>query len=473
MSQDAPPAARPAWSITARLTVLYSISAFGILAIGAAFLYWELKSEMAAEDQQLLADKIRILRLILKEHPNEPGAFEEELKIEGAARQFNKYYARILGEKGQTVLETVGMGGFLNASAFPKPIDETHEPVEGMEWHSADSRSFYLMSAQGVAGGRGEERRVFQVALDVTHEDALLADYRHKLVLMLVAGLVISTIAGALVTRHGLRPVGEIAHAAQRVTASKLNERISPAGWPKELATLATEFDAMLHRLDESFTKLSQFSADLAHELRTPINNLVGEAEVALSKARTPEEYRQVIESSLEEYARLSRMIDSLLFLARAESAERRVQKVKLDARKEMEAVRDFHEAVAAEKGVAVTCEGEAVCWADSMLLRRALSNLLSNALKFTPRGGKVTAAVRLGDDQSVLVTVTDTGSGIAPDELPKIFDRFYKGRSSRGSGLGLTIARNLVAAHGGAIRAESLPGQGTTVTFTLPVDPT
>ena len=162
--------------------------------------------------------------------------------------------------------------------------------------------------------------RLLQVALDISHDETLLAYYRRTLVIVLFVGIVCSAAVGTVITRKGLRPLAAITTAAQRITAAHLHERIAPTRWPQELSSLATAFDAMLDRLEDAFSRLSQFSADLAHELRTPINNLVGEAEVALARGRTLDEYQQVIESSLEEYARLSHTIESLLFLARAEN---------------------------------------------------------------------------------------------------------------------------------------------------------
>jgi two-component system heavy metal sensor histidine kinase CusS len=330
------------------------------------------------------------------------------------------------------------------------------------------------MAAWAELGPSGGKRRLLQVALDVSPEAALLADYRRKLAVVLLGGILFSAGAGVAIARQGMRPLVEITRAAQRITATQLHERIDPAQWPRELTALATAFDEMLSRLEYSFTQLSQFSADLAHELRTPINNLRGEAEVALSRTRTPDDYRQVLESSLEEYARLSRMIDSLLFLARAESAEVPIEPSRLDARQELETVREFHEAVAEEQGVEVACQGQAFLNADAMLFRRAVSNLLSNALRYTPRGGKITLSVQPSEDQSVEVRVSDTGSGIDPEHLPRIFDRFYRADRTRspypqGTGLGLAIVKSIMDLHRGTVTIQSEPARGTTVILRFP----
>jgi two-component system heavy metal sensor histidine kinase CusS len=235
----------------------------------------------------------------------------------------------------------------------------------------------------------------------------------------------------------------------------------------------------MLARLEESFTRLSQFSADLAHELRTPVNNLICAADVALSRSRTPEEYKEVLESGLEEYGRLSRMIDSLLFLARAENPETKVQKVPFDARKEIQSVIDFYEPLSQEEGVDLATAapesntGPVTLKADVDLFRRALSNLISNALHHTPRGGRVTVSARVAGG-GVEVEVADSGCGIGPEHLPRIFDRFYRADRARahhpeGAGLGLPIVKSILDLHGGTVSVRSQLGKGATFTLRFP----
>jgi len=243
--------------------------------------------------------------------------------------------------------------------------------------------------------------------------------------------------------------------------------------WPQELTALAEAFDGMLDRLEDSFARLSQFSADMAHELRTPVNNLMGEAEVSLSKPRTTEEYQHVLASSLEECERLSRLIDSMLFLARAENAETELKRSALDVRAEIETVREFYDVVAEEQGVEVACAGDGRLNADPLLFRQALGNLLSNALQYTPRGGKVTISVAHSNGW-IDIGVTDTGAGIDPEHLPRIFDRFYRADRSRsqhpqGFGLGLAIVKSILTLHGGTVAIKSTPGAGTTVVLRFP----
>jgi two-component system heavy metal sensor histidine kinase CusS len=237
--------------------------------------------------------------------------------------------------------------------------------------------------------------------------------------------------------------------------------------------SLARAFDGMLDRLEDSFDRLSRFSADLAHELRTPINNLRGEAEVALSKPREEQEYREILASSLEEYERLSRMMDSLLFLARAESAQAMLARSRIDVRTEITKVINFYEALAAERKVPVTCAGDGVMDADPILFQRVISNLLSNSLRYTPSGGKIVFSIQ-DVDNGVEVTCCDSGTGIAQEHLSRIFDRFYQISPSRNpktddAGLGLAIVKSIVNLHGGRIGIKSALGEGTSVQVFFP----
>jgi two-component system heavy metal sensor histidine kinase CusS len=231
----------------------------------------------------------------------------------------------------------------------------------------------------------------------------------------------------------------------------------------------------MLDRLQEAFERLSQFSADVAHDFRTPINNLMGEAQVALSRERTPAEYTRVLQSALEEYTRLASMIDSMLFLAQAERAPAALASVSLEARVELQAVCDFYHALAEEQGVELACEGQARIPADPLLLRRALSNLLSNALNYTPRGGRVTLRAAAGPGATRTLSVIDSGIGIAPEHLAKLGDRFYRVDPSRtaspgGAGLGLAIVRSIMTLHGGSLLINSAVGRGTTASLVFSV---
>jgi len=258
----------------------------------------------------------------------------------------------------------------------------------------------------------------------------------------------------------------------EQIGPTHLNERIVPGGWPRELQPLAVAFDDMLARLEVSFTRLSQFSADLAHELRTPIANILGEAQVALTRDRTSNEYREVIESTVVECERLSGIVDNLLFVARADADREPIERKWFDARATVEKIAAFYQTIADDYHVAISCKGEGQIYADPVLFERAVGNLVDNALRFTTQNGSI-QIVLAEDAANFEVGVSDNGCGIAPEHLPRVFDRFYRAESSRGSdgaGLGLALVKSIVDLHGGSTTIESELGRGTTVTLTFPL---
>jgi two-component system heavy metal sensor histidine kinase CusS len=259
--------------------------------------------------------------------------------------------------------------------------------------------------------------------------------------------------------------------ALKRVGPKQLHQQVSPVGWPRELQPLALAFDDMLHRLEDSFVRLSQFSADIAHELRTPIANIHGEAEVALTRSRSPEEYREVIESTIAECQHLGHIVDNLLFLARTEAAEGHLQRSSFNGRTAIEKIAAYHELIAEEQKLTIRCQGEGTFVADEMLFGRAVNNLVENAVHHTRAGGSIEISIANRGPQSE-VSVKDTGSGIAAEHLPRVFDRFYRAdsaRSSEGVGLGLALVKSIMDLHGGSAQIQSKPGQGTTVTLSFP----
>jgi two-component system heavy metal sensor histidine kinase CusS len=329
-----------------------------------------------------------------------------------------------------------------------------------------------LMAAWSETSPTDTARQSIQIALDISQDAALLATYQRKLAGALCLGLLFSTLAAFYVARRGLRPLAEMTRHMEGITVAQLHERLEPAHWPEELSAMASAFNAMLLRLADAFARVTQFSADLAHELRTPVNNLMGGTEVALSKPRSADEYRQILESNLEEYGRLSRLVESLLFLARAENTEVQLRTTRLYGVDVLEAVCRYHDALAEEKGIRLFCQGRGYLDADALLLKRALGNLLINAIQHTPKGGEIRLTMQSADDGSAQIKVQDTGCGIPPEHLPKIFDRFYRvdpARSEEGTGLGLAIVKSIMELHGGSVTIPSKPGEGTTAILRFP----
>jgi two-component system heavy metal sensor histidine kinase CusS len=291
---------------------------------------------------------------------------------------------------------------------------------------------------------------------------------------VLAAALGVAIVGGHLIARRSLEPVSRLAGIIDELSAAQLYRRIADHGWPRELGPLAANFDQLLARLDMSFSRISRFSADLAHELRTPLHILRGEAELALSKARSADDYRDCIVSATEEYARLLRMVDALLFLARTDAPEALPDRQPLVLDQEVRSVCAFYQALADEQDTALEVSGTAAIDADAGLLRRALGNLIINALRHTPAGGRIGIALEQLAGRGAQITVSDSGEGIAAKDLPFVFDRLYRGNRARerhpgGTGLGLHVCRRLIEAHGGHIWIEPERDRSA-ISFSLPV---
>jgi two-component system heavy metal sensor histidine kinase CusS len=472
-----PARVRRPWSLAARLAAWYAGSAF-LLVLGATgFLYWALLANLDREDDHLLAAKIHILRRALRDRPDDVAALKQEVEWQRNGAQHLTIFVRVLDRDRRLVLETPGMERELSADVFPPAAPLFVEAGHGAEIETPSGKSYRIVAAQAAAGTSDAETHTLQLALDRSVEEALLTDYRRNLAFVLGAAVLACAGVGYLIARRGLRPVGRMAATASHIGSATLNERLDLGGLPAELLQLAGTFNAMLDRLEDSFVRLSRFSADIAHELRTPVNNLRGDAEVALGKERPPEEYREVLGSCLEECGRLARLIDSLLFLARAEIPETQITREPADVGRELETVCTFYEAAAAEAGVALTVDAPAglVAALDRGLFQRALGNLVANALAHTPAGGRVKlGAARAGD--AILVEVSDTGGGIPPQHLPHVWDRFYRADAARSGdagrvGLGLALVKSITALHGGTVTLHSEVGRGTRVDLRLPAD--
>ena len=461
----------PPWSLAARLTAWYAGSAFVMIVSAVGFLYWVLGHSLDREDDNQIADQVRVLRDLLADRPDDLVGVRQEAEQEFQSRQHTQVYVRLLDANGRVLVETPGMAKLLGPDSFPPP---TTDFQSGSDQRADDGTPLRVMSVRLSGGPPGRSPYTVQAAMDRHQEVELLAEYRKHLWVVLGAALVVCVVVGYQIARRGLRPVQIVTDTARRIDTANLGERIDPDGLPAELLVLADTFNHMLDRLEASFTRLARFSADIAHELRTPVNNLRGGVEVALGKARTPDEYRDVLASNLEECGRLARLIESLLFLARAENPQTQVVKDRLDVGAELATVCEFYEAAAGEKGVTLTVTVAGGVHADlnRTLFQRAVGNLVENAVAHTPAGGVVTLTAT-ATDTSATVGVTDTGGGIPAAHLPHVFDRFYRADPSRSSsggnvGLGLAIVKSIVELHGGNVHIAS-GGGGTHVTLTFP----
>ena len=454
-------------SIASQLVLLFTLAAAFLLSCGLGVFYWLVVQHAFEEDNAVLADKISVLSADLK--AGGPKATDEELKSVRTG-EHPVYSVRVVDSAGRTVTETLGMNRLLPPSIFPSPHISTSS-TRNPKNYRVGGRLFSLLTTIEEANG---QPYTIQVAQDRSTDDRFTKEFGALVAVVLAFGILASTLIAITVTKRGLRPLGEMTRSLGRIGPTHLNERVAPAGWPRELQPLAVAFDAMLKRLDDSFTRLSQFSADLAHELRTPITNILGEAQVALTRDRTPAEYRETIESTIGECERLSGIMDNLLFVARVDAAREPIAPTRFDARAAVEKIASFYQMIADDHHVTIRCSGEGQIYADSALFERAVGNLVDNALRFTPANGSIQIAIA-EHAANFEVAVSDTGCGIAPEHLPRVFDRFYRAESSRGSdgaGLGLALVKSIVDLHDGSARIQSEVDRGTTVTLIFPNKP-
>ena len=451
-------------SIAFQLILLFTLAAALLLAFGLGLVYSIVTHHAFVEDNAVLADKVFVLAADLRE--NGPEVFGEEV-MSHRAGQHTPYWIRILNSHGRAIGETPEMDRWIPAQTFPVPRGISEAIRTRKDYRNAEK----LFSLVSFDEQFGSETYTVQLAQDRSSDEQVERNFAFLFIAVLFGGIVASVVIAVVVTRRGLQPLRNMTESLRRIGPDQLKERIGAEGWPHELQPLAIAFDQMLKRLDDSFTRLSQFSADLAHELRTPIANMLGEAQVALTRDRSAAEYRETIESAVAECERLSRIVDNLLFVARVDAAREPITRTEFDARAAVEKIAAFYQTVADDRQVSIRCIGDGEIHADPDLFERAVGNLLDNALRFTPENGSIEIALSRNNGDFE-VAVTDNGCGIAAEHLPRVFDRFYRAESSRGSdgaGLGLALVKSILELHGGSAIIESRPGTGTTVKLKFP----
>ena len=481
--QKPPSGPRRRWSITQRLVVTYTLSAIAMLAITAVFLNWTLHSSLLKAERDYIDDRIRVYRAIIEHSPDFLYFVLQDIEWQGSFVKFPQYYSRLLNDKCHIIIETAHMNELIPPEIFPGSCakDDRAKDQDRADKHavyqSKNGRT-YLLESHWTKTVHPSQPVAIQIAIDITAQEGIIQTNQRQMIAIIMMGIVFAVLFSVVVARRVLSPLNELAETAKQITIDKISMGATdPRRWPVELQSLAIAFNDMLDRLKDSFTRLSQYTSNLAHELRTPINNLMGEAEVALSQERTDTEYRKVLESGLEEHMRLSRMIDALLFLARAENSANLIESSLFDPLEEIGKVFSFYEALAEEKHAELSFSGDGLLYGDPTLFRRVMNNLVSNALYYSPPGVKIHIEVKKAGDDFIEVMVNDTGYGIAEEDLNHIFDRFYRVMSSRssnpqGSGLGLSIVKSIMDIYNGTVTIRSVPGQGTTVILRFPGKP-
>ncbi|VWD51711.1 heavy metal sensor histidine kinase [Burkholderia contaminans] len=452
-----------AYSLLRRLTLAFAVVAALVFALTGAYLYRSLSAELTRRDDIEISGKLNQFLQLANASGSiaalraDPAVFHEVLLSHPGV------YLGIYDAQNRAIVEHSDEAGNTLASmiAAPHPASRVSVPFTCSPPGIGTSRCVYARDT--LPSGDA-----IQVALARTATDrqSLLESYRVDIWLAAAVGALLVGALGYAVASRGLRPVESLGRQTSRIEAHNLNARLDARGGPVELHELATSVNRMLDRLERAFVRLSQFSSDLAHDMRTPLANVISASQVTLSRARTTEEYEALIDSNIEECERLQRMIENMLFLARTDNARQHLKTTELDAGSELRRLASYFQALADEAGVRIDVHGEAPVVADATLFRRAVSNLVSNALEHAEAASAIELAVS-AQGRYAVVEVTNRGAAIPPEQVDKIFERFYRIDSSRhgaarNAGLGLAIVKSIMELHRGKVEVASRDGRTT-----------
>ena len=441
-------------ALSLRLALMFALVSVLLMGALGFYLYHSLEREIEWRDDQALVGRVERMRALIGDSDS----------IE-ALRMRPQLYANMLGNRDNLLW-------VLDAAGQPLiEINPTHLPVPALPPGAGVQLQYMGQSIQSNAGAEParlawqhvnyEGQALALVAGKLLVERTqMLAAYRLKLWLALGCSALLAFGLGWLVSQRGLHPVRSLAARAAAIDVQHLHLRLQGVEQVQELQQLGSALNQMLARLEDGFGRLSRFSEDLAHEMRTPLNNLMGQTELALRKPRSIDEYQTLLASNVEEYQRLARMIDNMLFLARAEKPDAVLHREPIALHDAVAQLCDYFEGMAEERGITLLNETDGTLVADPQLLRRALANLIANALRYGDADSPVRIKSKFTANQAE-ISVANTGEPINPEHLPRLFDRFYRcnpARSQPGDsgGLGLASVRSIMQMHGGSVHVHS-----------------
>ncbi|MCH2003685.1 MULTISPECIES: heavy metal sensor histidine kinase [Acinetobacter] len=442
-------------AISFRIAIIFSLSTVIILMIMGLFIHQLVMHHFETQDRTQLEGKIQLLENLLEQNP--ANSQELNLYLKDALVGHHDLIVQIERPTGQIIFSTAP--ATIHTQAL---IKSRHTPW--IEWKIQNKTYRGLIYKKSFDKNSSIPSAQIIVGIDTSEHLHFLNDFRRQLLYIGILGTLCLMFLGWLAAWRGLRPVQKMAKVAEGISAQHLSERLEVENTPIELKSLAVAFNDMLDRLETAVGKLSDFSSDLAHEIRTPINNLMTQTQVCLSRSRDINTYQEVLFSNLEEFERLARMVSDMLFLAKAEHGLHLPNLKQVDLVKEVSALFDFYDAIAAEKSISLEQKGYGVVNGDPSMLRRALSNLLSNAIKY----GKTESVVRIKTQQNfdtTIFTIENESSPLTSEQLSRLFDRFYRTDASRqrveeGTGLGLAITKSILDVHGATIKADYQDGR-------------
>ena len=438
-------------SITFQLTLLFASASSVVLLLLGFLIGASVEQHFEDQDMDVLTGKQELAQRALENVHSKAGLDALPQLLEASLVGHQGLAVVVVAPDGQTLFATSG-------AEFPQALLDRQVGVGSSRpiiWRTMKNQPLRGISTLAHTGIKGASPAIVAVAIDISHHEHFMRSFRWTLWSFVILAALVTGFLGWVVARRGLAPLQAIKHKAADITAHRLDSRLPVDSVPLELLGLVETLNEMLTRLESSFRQLSDFSSDIAHELRTPLSNLLTQTQVTLSKDRNPDAYRDVLVSNVEEFERLSRMISDMLFLAKAENQLIIPHREHLSLLDEVNALFEFYDILAEEKSIVMTSSGSGHISGDRLMLRRAISNLLSNALRYTPPGGRIEVHVDCTEDLWVKLSVENTGTAIPAEHLPRLFDRFYRVDSSRqrsgdGVGLGLAITRSIMRAHGG-----------------------
>lgn len=443
-------------SIAWRLALAFAVVCALVLSAIGVFLYRSLASEIAYRDDLALLGRLEQVRALL--------ADSDSL---GALQARPRLYQNMLGNLDSLLLVRRADGSNVIAinprqrelppfNAIPR--EQTPQRHDVLTWQAPDGAELALLS--GDAQGPNGEPLTVVAGKVLTEREQMLGSYRLRLYLAVGLGALLAFALGLVLLRRGLQPLRQLSAAVRGIDLRSLDQRLPAGGTPAELLEPVQALNGMLARLDDSVQRLSQFSADLAHEIRTPLHTLLASNGQALNHPRSTAEYQELLASNMEEFERLKRMAENLMFLARAEQAERALDLQTLDLHSVGSELCDYFEALADDRQLRLENRLHGELLADQQLLQRALGNLLANAVRHADEGTLI--SLRRHDEPGVCwLQVHNHGPVIAPEHLGKLFDRFYRVDPSRAQpgdsgGLGLAIVQSIMQLHGGRVAVSS-----------------
>jgi two-component system, OmpR family, heavy metal sensor histidine kinase CusS len=447
-------------SLSVVLVCVFTLISLVTFYLVGGYLYANLRTQLLRMDGEEVLIKAQHLRSLVAAEDSAQELQKHVTRFAGQVVGSNAFVVQIRTQDGMKLVD-------FNPSSLPVsvasliPDDVPARATDIRQWNSSAGPATHGVAVQAQL----HDGEVLTIVVGRSIDDVLgmLNGYRDTILRAMALGAFVAIVLSYILVHRALRPLHDITEEVSHINVEELNVRFSLKNSSPELREIGSSMNEMLARLERGFRLLEQYTENLAHDLRTPVNNLRGQTEVLLSRERSVEEYQALLASNLEEYERLSRMIENILFLTRAGNAQIAVRRTDIDLAEQLQQVAEYFEGLADESGVSLDVRASGTIKADAVLFRRAISNLIANSLRYTPPGGviELTAALEGG---GALISITNPGPEIAAEHLDKIFERFYRIEEARtnsasSTGLGLAIVRSIMELHDGRASAENREG--------------